>query len=208
MHIKRINEMSNYGKYATYFVQGNNGSEDTRWEIVVGVKNQDEDDEINDMFYDYSNTSDEFILDEIDYGNTGVFGDKLTFLEFKKMFMEQEDGKNTLHNYTMNSPVGDIYENNIYYDDKLRKDMLQLSDERLLWKIENDNFDETKWNLYCQDLVDSFEETYNTEIYLLGRSGRHVCVDNTVENKLRFYDMQKTVEDMQKELVYEFSNND
>ena len=87
MHIKRINEMSNYGKYATYFVQGNNGSEDTRWEIVVGVKNQDEDDEINDMFYDYSNTSDEFILDEIDYGNTGVFGDKLTFLEFKKMFV-------------------------------------------------------------------------------------------------------------------------
>lgn len=76
---------------------------------------------------------------------------------------------------------------------------LELTAERVYWKLYNPGFTddpcfEDIYRVMVQDEIDDFKKKFGQDIYLLGRSGRHVCVDDTPENRERYFEMQSEVE--------------
>ena len=64
---------------------------------------------------------------------------------------------------------------------------LELHDNRTCWKLDNDISiaDDLLYQL-VEDACTMFEEDTGVEIYGLGRSGRHVCVEDTPENSRKY----------------------
>lgn len=82
---------------------------------------------------------------------------------------------------------------------------LQLSDNHTLFKIDS-GIDDVSYNLLIEDAAEAFESKTGVKIFGLGRSGRHICVENTPENILRY----KELCDIQSELeqkVIDIANN-
>ena len=76
---------------------------------------------------------------------------------------------------------------------------LELTAEHVYWKFYNPRFTddpcfEDIYQMMVQDEIDNFKKKFGQDIYLLGRSGRHVCVDDTPENRERYFEMQSEVE--------------
>lgn len=90
-----------------------------------------------------------------------------------------------------------------YYSEEMRRDMIELSNRHVLWKVEN--YDEGLANILIGCYMHNFREKYSTSLYLCGRSGRHVCVENTPENRRRVYNMTRTVHYMQNNFIAHFS---
>ena len=72
---------------------------------------------------------------------------------------------------------------------------LELTAEHVYWKFYNPRFTddpcfEDIYRMMVQDEIDDFKKKFGQDIYLLGRSGRHVCVDDTPENRERYFEMQ------------------
>ena len=44
------------------------------------------------------------------------------------------------------------------------------------------------------DAIHDFEDRFGVTIRLLGRSGRHVCIDNTPENRRRYPNLRRAAE--------------
>lgn len=199
MHILRIDEMVQYPY--TYIVSSADELESNRWIVAVSVGNDDEFSELSDMAYE-SSMDYEFVVKEwAPRTDIPVLGDTLAFSEFRKMHDEWVSGNgNPLHDYMTSAPAGDILENHMYYSEELRKDVIELSDERLLWRT-GDKFDNHVWELECKSALDGLSEKYGTEFYALGRMGRHICVDFTIDNLSAYEDMKSDVESVQKELV-------
>lgn len=94
----------------------------------------------------------------------------------------------------------------LYYSDELRKTMLELSDEHILWRIDIDN--EQELNEYyadCERERERFSKQYKTELYFCGRSGRHVCVNDTFSNRRRYQKMVTYVKIRQKALIQKYT---
>ncbi len=94
-----------------------------------------------------------------------------------------------------------------YSSEDFRKDMLELSDNRLWWDIANHNktdkdISEERVDFFCHIYIDIFKEHYHTTPYRCGRSGRHICVDDTPANRRNYIHMVKAVEIMQKLIVW------
>ena len=76
-----------------------------------------------------------------------------------------------------------------YYDRDVRVPVLELSDRRLLWHIDFSDVEisEQEWNYWYSDICNYYthllNEHYHTDVYCLGRSGRHVCIDDTAHNR-------------------------
>jgi len=90
-----------------------------------------------------------------------------------------------------------------YYNEDDGMNYLQLSDEHILWdvNVEPENFNEEKYNRLCQEALERLKAKYNTEFFMLGRSGRHVCVEDTLDNRVEYDDMAADVKAEQKELI-------
>lgn len=91
------------------------------------------------------------------------------------------------------------------------KNYIQLSDERMDFsgiKVPDDKIGELSsgMRIYLEDACTKFEAQTGIEVLLLGRSGRHVCVDNNFENAIRYEELcdiqrkmqDKYVEDIEK----------
>lgn len=104
-------------------------------------------------------------------------------------------------------------ETKTYYSEEYRKDMLELSDKHLDWDIcsaldkETDEFFDIHVQCLCDHFCELFEEHYHTAVYRLGRSGRHVCVEDTAANRRRYEHMVKAVDAMQKMIVFHATEN-
>lgn len=101
----------------------------------------------------------------------------------------------------------------IYYSEGFRKDMLELSDNRLWWDIANHNKDnkdvlELDVDTLCILYTSIINEHYHTNVCFCGRSGRHVCVDDTPTNRRNYAHMVKTVDTMQKLIVWHVIGHD
>lgn len=89
---------------------------------------------------------------------------------------------------------------------------LQLSDEPVLSSREFNDIglnDYDASNLYTQlvdDAGDEFKEQTGVELHLLGRSGRHACVDDTYSNASRFTELQQVQSKLVDELVDKYNN--
>ena len=91
----------------------------------------------------------------------------------------------------------------LYYSEDYRNEMIELSDKHVLWNI--NNYDEEEYVNIVLAMQNEFCKIYKAHVYLCGRSGRHVCVSNTPENRRRVYNMTRTVERMQRQLIKMFS---
>jgi len=81
------------------------------------------------------------------------------------------------------------------------RDYLQLHDHHTMWKITNEHVDENVFNMYVEGAVDLFKEKFNEQIYGLGRSGRHICVENTDRNRRRYKSMKRYALKLEKDVI-------
>lgn len=110
--------------------------------------------------------------------------------------------------------INHFYEYSVYangeYDTYCNEDdgmdYLQLSDEHILWNVHSE-FDENEYNMLCKNALEKLKNKYGVEFFMFGRSGRHVCVEDTLENRERFGNMKSDVEDEQKELIKKLNGN-
>ena len=82
-----------------------------------------------------------------------------------------------------------------YYQDGYGPEYIQLNDEHTVWKLDRldgnaSNSEAEDWDAYYYSLVneacEKFEQKSGVEILLLGSSGRHVCVEDTDQNRRRY----------------------
>lgn len=83
---------------------------------------------------------------------------------------------------------------------------LQLHDNHTIWKINKD----FKWDDYNEEvyLCKLNMEQYfkDLTIYQLGRSGRHICVEDTPINRRRYKHLVAYAEKLEQELIEYFNN--
>ena len=91
-----------------------------------------------------------------------------------------------------------------YYSEENRTELLELSDRRILWSIDNID-DDNEFFAIRDDLLNQFEESNGTRVYLCGRSGRHVCVDDTEENENRYEELKENCNELQEALIRYFN---
>ena len=96
-----------------------------------------------------------------------------------------------------------LYDMKLYYSEDFRNEMIELSDKHVLWNV--NNYDEEEYDNIVLAMHNYFYKIYKEHVYLCGRSGRHVCVSNIPENRRRVYNMTRTVERMQRQLIKMFS---
>lgn len=87
---------------------------------------------------------------------------------------------------------------------KLYDGKIELSDNHTIWDIEGD-FDMGEYFGTVADAVEEFEEITGEELHLLGRNGRHVCVDFTTENMLNYEYLCETQKDLEQGVIDEMS---
>lgn len=109
----------------------------------------------------------------------------------------------------------------LYYSEELHENLIQLSDERLLWKVipaEKDcvyNELNEEWSFLIARESLLFYKKFNTHFILCGRSDRHVCVKDTMKNRRLYNKMTKYIEEHQasmvkdmNEYVHDFNNRE
>lgn len=97
-------------------------------------------------------------------------------------------------------------------DIKLYDGMLELHDEHTFWKLQNDTIQEEitfeELVLIMDKYFEMFKEKFNTELYRLGRSGRHICVEDNDWNRRHYKSMQNYALKLEKMFVDEFNEID
>jgi hypothetical protein len=87
---------------------------------------------------------------------------------------------------------------------------LELHRERVEWQLDNPRLADDEWAIFWGDIVREaiadFERITHTEVYLLGRSGRHVCVADTPENSRRYDYLQRVALRLKEQCVTEFNS--
>lgn len=92
----------------------------------------------------------------------------------------------------------------LYYSEEMNREMLQLSDRRLLQEVEEYIECELDYHKYCAMIEYErikLSKKYNTTIYFLGKSGRHICIENNTSNKRRFANIVNDVNKSMNEIV-------
>ena len=84
--------------------------------------------------------------------------------------------------------------------------LLQLSDNHTIFELNpKEDIDmETYW-MHARDKFDAFEKETGVELFGEGRSSRHICVHNTLENACRYDELQEVQKRLERELINEFN---
>ena len=96
----------------------------------------------------------------------------------------------------------------LYYSEEFNRDMLELSDRHVMWDIahklpEDREVDDTMYSAAVFQHLDNLGSHYHTEFYQCGRSGRHVCVEDTPTNRRNYRHMVNAVEKAINSLINE-----
>ena len=101
-----------------------------------------------------------------------------------------------------------------YYSEDYRREVLELSDRHIDWDFGRAVKDESdidiimsRYYMACTMYKEAFEKHYHVKLWYCGRSGRHVCVDDTAVNRRRYVTMCDVVELMQKLIVFVATDN-
>lgn len=79
---------------------------------------------------------------------------------------------------------------------------LELHDRHIFWEAQEIHVNEYEISMIIQAYVHALEDAYkNLQVYLLGRSGRHVCIEDTPINRRRYYAVQAKANALTNELV-------
>ena len=94
-----------------------------------------------------------------------------------------------------------------YYSEDFRKEFLELHDNHTWWEIEVENdidiSEEYEWKV--EEAIEVFERHTGVKIYLLGRSGRHCCVEDTPENSRRYQYLEKKALKLEQKVIDYFN---
>lgn len=176
-------------------------------EIRQNLKESEEDYETNReeiikdaAEYIFEDTGDDYDSELIDYE---AFTNEYMDINKRDFAKAQKLAQKALDNFAANN----------YYSDDARKRLLELNDNHTIWELEtpeNDaiNRSEEAWWLWDNIVTSAckqFEEETGEELGGYGRSGRHMCVEPTFENCLRFDELQEVQERLEKEAVEEFN---
>ena len=86
--------------------------------------------------------------------------------------------------------------------------LIELSDNRTMQEITNDNIEaEEYWNI-ANLYLETFEMETGVEVYTEGRSSRHICVDNTFENAKRYKELQQKQQELEQQFINEINNTE
>ena len=83
---------------------------------------------------------------------------------------------------------------------------LELSDNYTLWDIDV-SISETQYSDVLEDYIRAFEEEAGTNVWLLGRSGRHVCVDAHIDQCYNFDYLQEIQQRLEQEMIDYINTN-
>lgn len=91
-----------------------------------------------------------------------------------------------------------------YYDEDYVA-YIELSDNHTLWEIDNEEFDDDSYSAAVLQAADQFEEETGEKLYFLGRSARHVCVEDSLENAENYEDLQKVQQKYENDIIETFN---
>lgn len=93
-----------------------------------------------------------------------------------------------------------------FYDNYNDGRYLELHDNHTLWKISVD-VPEKRYNDEIELLIWDMERHYkDLKVFMLGRSGRHICVEDTPANRRRYRHLVSYAEKLEQEIVDYFNN--
>lgn len=93
-----------------------------------------------------------------------------------------------------------------YYDhDGGYGTVLELNDNHTMWELTNENKSDEEWASIVQSKQAQFKADTGVDLLLLGRMGRHACVEPTYDNCMNFTYLQETQERLEKEAIDEFN---
>ncbi len=84
--------------------------------------------------------------------------------------------------------------------------LIELSDNHTLWQI-NVPIDEVEYGAVLEQYLEKFTQETGVEIFTEGRSGRHICVPNTVDNLIRFSELQDVQSRLESEMINHINTN-
>lgn len=94
---------------------------------------------------------------------------------------------------------------NHHYAYDYNDDYIELNDNHTIYELNNDSRSDIDWVNIVNSKVDEFKKETGVDLYLVGRSGRHVCVDNNYYNAIHYYDLKEVQETLEQEAIDEFN---
>lgn len=86
--------------------------------------------------------------------------------------------------------------------------VLELNDNHTMWELTNEKKSDEEWASIVQSKLAQFKADTGVELMLLGRMGRHACVEPTYDNCMNFTYLQETQEKLEQEAIDEFNNEE
>lgn len=82
---------------------------------------------------------------------------------------------------------------------------LELNSNHTFWQL-NTTADEGTIFAILDEKLKEFEKQSKAKLFTLGRSGRHICVDSTFENAVKYYELKELQEKLEDEFIEEINN--
>lgn len=103
--------------------------------------------------------------------------------------------------------VKNMIESIEYYEDTRNK-YIQLSDNRTMYELNSDveiTFDQ--YSSLVETFLQRLQDEINVTVYALGRSGRHICIDNTFDNALNYNKYVEAQSKYEQEMINYINEN-
>lgn len=102
-----------------------------------------------------------------------------------------------------------IINNYEFYHDWNGPTYLQLHGNHTLWDIHCNDLDLDEYDFFVNQAIITMENKYkNLKLYLLGRSGRHVCVEDNPTNRRRYQGLVNTALKLEQDIINIFNNKE
>ncbi len=164
-----------------------------------GIDNSDEED-LATMLY----------AEAMDYASFDRDG-KCTDYEIQDLEEVQDWYDSSVTEETYNKVVGivkNVIDNIKFYNDSEGTGTyIELNDNHTLWEVEapkevsNDGSFDMVYSDIVNEAANKFQEETDTKLFLVGRMGRHACVENNFTNASRYNELQEVQEKLEKEVI-------
>lgn len=83
---------------------------------------------------------------------------------------------------------------------------LELHDNHTIWELDNSKATDEDFIWLVNDAIDLFKRDTGVQVFLLGRSGRHVCVKDTADNSRRYQYLRNKALQLEEKVVRAFNS--
>ena len=82
---------------------------------------------------------------------------------------------------------------------------LELHANRTARRLDNECATEDDWYSIVEPTIEVLQGVIGTPVYLLGRSGRHVCIEDNVRNRLNYWNWRRYALLYEQDAINEFN---